>query len=148
MFPHSLDFSISSLAEHFHTSVLNMSHLFKYVTGIGYKQYVDYLRVERAKTFLENTGMTIGEIAESCGYISASSFIRTYKKLTGQPPRYLPAETKKELSREKAVALECSRKESSQLHHFYLLPPIVLISACFPEKSCLPKLNNKVIVLY
>ncbi|MCQ4841543.1 helix-turn-helix domain-containing protein [Neglectibacter timonensis] len=86
MFPHSLDFSISSLAEHFHTSVLNMSHLFKYVTGIGYKQYVDYLRVERAKTFLENTGMTIGEIAESCGYISASSFIRTYKKLTGQPP--------------------------------------------------------------
>lgn len=92
----SYDFSIASLAEHFGTSVSNMSHYFKTQTGVGYKQYVDYLRIEYAKVLLSDSNQTINDIATECGYVNPSSFIRTYKKITGLTPGMYRKETQHE----------------------------------------------------
>jgi YesN/AraC family two-component response regulator len=79
-------FSIQLLADHFNTTASNMSYLFKRKTGVGYKQYIDYLRIELANKLLARPEMTVEEIAASVGYDNPSSFIRIYKNLSGITP--------------------------------------------------------------
>lgn len=49
-------------------------------------QYLQKIRIDRAKVLLEITQQDISEIAEACGYQDAASLRRIFKKATGHTP--------------------------------------------------------------
>ncbi|QHW32407.1 AraC family transcriptional regulator [Paenibacillus rhizovicinus] len=61
--------------------------LFKQATGLSWTRYLTRLRMERAKMLLRQGGLSVGEIAERCGYADLHYFSRLFKKLEGLPPR-------------------------------------------------------------
>jgi AraC-like DNA-binding protein len=57
--------------------------------------FIDYLgrvRVEKAKNLLRNPNLRISAIALEVGFQSVSQFNRTFKKVTGRPPKQLRPE--------------------------------------------------------
>lgn len=77
------DLSLTMVADKFFISVPYLSALFKNSTGVNFSNYVEGVRIEKAKGFLKNTSMTVGEIAVATGYGSANSFCRAFKRVTG-----------------------------------------------------------------
>ncbi|MDD4776858.1 MAG: helix-turn-helix domain-containing protein [Fermentimonas sp.] len=56
------------------------------VAGHSPSNFISRLRIEYAKTMLENGEKPIGEIAEECGYYDLAYFSRTFKKMTKFSP--------------------------------------------------------------
>ncbi len=79
--------SISALAKKCHLSVGRFSHLFTEVAGKSPNEYVISLRIGRARELLENTQLSIREIAESTGFSDQNYFSRIFKERTGVSPR-------------------------------------------------------------
>ena len=68
-----------------------LCHKFKHATGRTVTEYINYVRINHAKHFLQkNTNST--ETAFLCGFSSVQYFNRTFKKYTG----YTPGEYKKQ----------------------------------------------------
>ncbi len=65
----------------------NLSRAFKEDVGQTIFEYLNSYRCERAKDLIRS-GMQIGEVAWQCGFNSASFFIKTFKKHTGQLPSF------------------------------------------------------------
>lgn len=63
-----------------------LCQLFNKYTGIPMSQYVQRLRVQRAKHLLRNTGKSIQDIALEVGYPDPFYFSRLFKKLEGIAP--------------------------------------------------------------
>lgn len=78
--------STSQIAEAFHFSPAYMNVLFKQEMKVTLKQYLSNYRLERAKQFLDRDYMKITEIAEKCGYTSASYFSKVFRDGTGMTP--------------------------------------------------------------
>lgn len=67
------------------------SRYFKAMTGTTFTQYLNSMRTERAVQLLRSgEGLSMTEIAESCGFETIRSFNRTFKELTGTSPSRLP----------------------------------------------------------
>ena len=64
-----------------------LSALFRKVTGLTFKDYLNQIRVEHALELLKNTDYPIMEIAISCGFNDQSYFTKVFKKQTGMTPR-------------------------------------------------------------
>ncbi|MDF2836756.1 MAG: AraC family transcriptional regulator [Paenibacillus sp.] len=62
-------------------------HLFKDVTGEGFKEYLIRLRVNEAKRLLITTDRAIADICLACGFQSMTPFYRAFRELTGMPPQ-------------------------------------------------------------
>ena len=62
------------------------SHMFKRETGFSPLEYVINTRIERAKTLLLTTNMTVSEIAEEVGYSNSGSLINLFVKKVGSSP--------------------------------------------------------------
>jgi AraC-like DNA-binding protein len=54
--------------------------------GVGYQRLLDDARKEVAEWYLLRTRMPIEAIAERLGYVDASNFSRTFRRLFGKPP--------------------------------------------------------------
>lgn len=63
-----------------------MSSIFKEKTGINFSEYLNTLRIERAKELLTNIDLRIQDIALQVGYQNVNSFIRTFKRSSGLTP--------------------------------------------------------------
>lgn len=63
-----------------------VSEIFKNEYGITLSEFIDRLRLEKAKDLLSGTGEDIVDIAYSVGFGGTSSFYRFFKKETGQSP--------------------------------------------------------------
>lgn len=81
-FPISRD----SVAGHFRVSPNHVSRLFKNEGMVAFNDYINYVRINRAKYFLKNRRQTMDEVAVSCGYSNASYFCRVFKKMTASRP--------------------------------------------------------------
>lgn len=79
-------FSAKTLASKFDMSVSNLSHYFKRNTGKTVSEYIAMLRFERAKELLRTTDLYINQVAEMCGYLSISTFIRQFKSQLNMTP--------------------------------------------------------------
>lgn len=77
------DLSLTMVADKFEISVPYLSSLFKASAGVNFSNYVEGVRIEKAKGLLKNTSMSVGEIAAATGYGSTNSFSRAFKRVTG-----------------------------------------------------------------
>ena len=63
-----------------------LRRFFKEQNGITLWDYINMRRVEMARTLLTTTTTSIKDICSKTGYISISTFSRTFKKFTGMTP--------------------------------------------------------------
>ena len=60
----------------------HISRIFKKYARCGVSEYITSLRMEHAKLLLASPEISIGEIADLCGYSSANYFIRVFRSNT------------------------------------------------------------------
>lgn len=76
-----------SIAKHFNYHPYYLNSLFVHHEKITLHQYINNLRVSRAKAYLSTTKSSISEIALICGFKDSSYFIRFFRKNTGLTPK-------------------------------------------------------------
>ena len=77
---------LEKLAERFSISESYLSRSFKDVTGIGITEYLNIIRIRKAQELLEDSKLSIAEIAQAVGFESASYFGRVFQKHLAIPP--------------------------------------------------------------
>lgn len=80
------DINRDTTAQVYHISPKHLSSLLKQEVGMNFTDYLAYIRIEKAKTLLKTTKLSITEIYESTGFNNRTTFIRTFKKETGLTP--------------------------------------------------------------
>ncbi|MFB9749978.1 helix-turn-helix transcriptional regulator [Paenibacillus hodogayensis] len=80
------DISLETVADRLNMSPGYMSKQFKEQTGMNFSEYVNELRMQKAKELLQSSDCKIQEVAERVGYFNVNSFIRMFKKTAGLPP--------------------------------------------------------------
>ena len=80
------ELSVTELAKSCYMSAGHFCHLFKHVVGISPYGYMAYLRIEKAKDLLANTGRSIAEISMETGFADQNYFSRYFKRKTGYSP--------------------------------------------------------------
>lgn len=78
---------LSDLATLVGISQFHFSRSFKKSVGISPHKYVMKQRVERAKSLLKNSGLSVTEIALLCGFNSHSHLGKSFRQLTGFTPK-------------------------------------------------------------
>lgn len=80
--------SLSEVAQHINISEGYLSHIFKKETGVNFVDYVNTLKIEKAKAFLSRSSLKINEIASAVGFDNSNYFTILFKRLTGCTPGY------------------------------------------------------------
>ena len=63
-----------------------ISQLFKNEIGVGFLNYLTSIRMEKAKSLLLTTSLSVAEIAEETGYNDYRVFTKVFKKTEGITP--------------------------------------------------------------
>ncbi len=77
---------IADLAIELGMSQRNLSRRFTAAVGESPQHYLQRLRIEASKHFLQTTNMKVVEVASRSGYADLSSFNKVFKNLTGLTP--------------------------------------------------------------
>lgn len=80
------DISIDTLAQVCHLSVSHFRRVFKHTLGITPLEYIQTVRIERARVLLFNQDLSVTEIGLQVGFSTPSSFIRQFHQLYGLSP--------------------------------------------------------------
>lgn len=80
------ELSLSAVARAVNLSPSRLRHLFKAETGYTPTQYLQEMRMRKAKDLLEGTFLRVKEVAYTVGMRNESYFVRTFKKTYGRPP--------------------------------------------------------------
>lgn len=81
--------SLEELADQFFLSKSYICRIFKEVTGYTISEYTNIHRIRKAKRYLEETDLSISEIAHALGYESLTYFERMFKTyMTLSPLKY------------------------------------------------------------
>lgn len=78
---------IQDLAVECNLSESHLQHLFKESTGLGLGRMLADQRMQRAAKLLEQTNLSIKEIAWTVGYEHTSSFTRAFERYFREAPR-------------------------------------------------------------
>ncbi|MEH7107424.1 response regulator [Bacillus sp. JJ1764] len=78
--------TLEQVAEYVELSPFYFSKLFKDRFGMTFIDYLTEIRINRAKTEMENPGKSLKEICYSVGYRDPNYFSRVFKKQTGLSP--------------------------------------------------------------
>ena len=77
------EITLKDIATHVKLSTFHFSRIFKKQTNFSPYQYLISYRINKAKSFLHHTKLSIGDITFKCGFNSAAHFVTTFKKHTG-----------------------------------------------------------------
>lgn len=80
------EFSLTYAADQSGMSEAYMSQFVKEQTGITFSDYVEVLRMEKARELLAESELPINRLAEEVGYHSANTFRRAFRKIHGITP--------------------------------------------------------------
>ena len=83
---YSQELSLELLAAHVHVHPNYLCAVFKKDVGMTVLEYLNRIRIERARELLSRKKQSIAQIAEQCGFRSVSTFQRTFKAYTGTTP--------------------------------------------------------------
>ncbi|WP_138495175.1 helix-turn-helix domain-containing protein [Paenibacillus pinistramenti] len=86
--------SIEKLAASLGYHRTHFTKVFKQLTSLSPRQYINQIRMERAKELL-NTPISIEQVGNSCGYADPLYFSKQFKKWTGQSPAHYRNELKR-----------------------------------------------------
>lgn len=78
--------SVAEIARHARLSPRSLQRKFTAATGLSLTQYLQELRVERAKSFLADSGEGVAQIAAQVGYTDVPAFHRVFQRVTGMTP--------------------------------------------------------------
>jgi AraC family transcriptional regulator len=78
--------TLAEIAGVAHMSPDHFARSFKAATGLSPHQYVIHRRVERAKSLLLDTGLTVAEVARAVGFSNPSHLAHHVRRLLGGPP--------------------------------------------------------------
>jgi len=78
--------SEDDLAKAVNLSPWRLCHLFKKETNIAPQQYLKIVRMERAKSLLETTFLSVKQIMTEVGLRDRSHFVKDFKITYGLPP--------------------------------------------------------------
>ena len=79
-------FSLTEVAARFYISPYYLSRLFRRVTGQSIVDYINNRRIDAARRLLENTELSISDIAEQTGFASAAHFRRVFREVMDISP--------------------------------------------------------------
>lgn len=83
---HNEKITIEDMAEALHYSASAICHIFKKRNGMGISAYLTELRMKEAKNLVENTKLSITEIAYAVGILDSGYFSKLFKKSFGLSP--------------------------------------------------------------
>jgi len=78
--------TVQQLADEVHLSPNYLSDLMRKETGITALNYIHQHLIDRAKTSLASTSLTVSEIAYQLGFQYSQHFTRLFKNKTGMTP--------------------------------------------------------------
>lgn len=81
------EIKLADIAAHINLSVYHFSRLFKMKVGHSPYHYILTARIDRAKTLLKSTSVSVKEIARQVGFNSETNFISTFSNRVGIPPQ-------------------------------------------------------------
>jgi two-component system response regulator YesN len=81
------DITITSIAEQVYLSPNYLCGIFKQITGHTINQYITRVRIQAAKTLLEDNTVKLSEIGNLVGYIEPSYFSKIFKRHTALTPK-------------------------------------------------------------
>lgn len=93
-----MDISLRQVAEQVDISTNYLSSLFKKELHISFIDYINQVRIDKAKELLLSTHLKIYQIAQKVGFADESYFSRIFKRITGLRPN--------EFKKQNAVVLE------------------------------------------
>lgn len=79
--------TLNELSDMFSICKSSLNRRFKKAVGCSAREYHSFMRLNCAKDMLLNTGGSVEEIAESCGFSSANYFSLIFKRNVGLSPR-------------------------------------------------------------
>lgn len=77
---------LQMVADTFYVNKKYLSAMMKRELGIGFVEYMTYIKVERAKVMLLNADVKIGEVASALHFSDADYFSKIFKKVTTYTP--------------------------------------------------------------
>ncbi|WP_168120778.1 helix-turn-helix domain-containing protein [Paenibacillus sp. HB172176] len=80
------DLGLERIADEMGVSVKYVSRVFKEKSGVVLTDYINQVRIDKAKELLASTTMRINDIAEEVGIYSRTTFLRSFKKVEGMSP--------------------------------------------------------------
>jgi len=80
------DFSLADAARDAGVSPSYLSRLFKEECGMGFAEYLNRFRVERAKRLIEEGDLKLKEIVKNVGFNQYNYFFKVFKEMTGMTP--------------------------------------------------------------
>lgn len=81
------EISLEEISSRFHMSASYFSRKFKGVTGFGFKEYINALRLKEARALLAETDLPVTQIALKCGFDNSNYFGDVFKKAENMAPR-------------------------------------------------------------
>ena len=78
--------TLDTVSSEFGLNPSYFSRMFKKAVGIGYTEYLNFVRVCRAEKLLRSTDMSVLDIALEVGFSSVSYFNRVFKKIKNCTP--------------------------------------------------------------
>lgn len=79
--------TLSSVAEHFSFSVSYFSRKFKKEAGVGFQEYLTILRTKSGAKLLEESDLSVTEIAGKCGFSDSNYFSSVFHRVYNMSPR-------------------------------------------------------------
>jgi len=74
------------VADKFGISTKQVYRIVRKCTGMGFTDYINKLRMERAQRLLKESDSPIKNISEECGFCSTNTFYKAFKKYYGMSP--------------------------------------------------------------
>jgi AraC-like DNA-binding protein len=72
-------------------SRIHLSHIFSQQLNINFRQYINILRIDRARQLLQDPSFSISQIAYLCGYGNQRTFHRAFLTQCSMPPNQFRA---------------------------------------------------------
>lgn len=80
--------TLETLANEFYLSSGYLCRLFKQKIGINFIDYLNMIRLSKAKHLLQTSNLKIYEVGNLCGFSDMNYFTKVFKKATGVTPSY------------------------------------------------------------
>ena len=77
---------MTSVTSNFNVSDKTVSSVVKQKTGQSFLGYVENLRIDKAKTLLEDDTLKVADVASMCGYGTEGAFYKAFKKKVNVSP--------------------------------------------------------------